>query len=159
MKRLLSALLLLSSNTLLFAQADIASLATDPKALSVAEGFNVELLYSIPKAEQGSWVTMTIDDKGRIIASDQYGSLYRVTVPAPGVKGDVKVEKIDLDIGHAQGTLYAFDSLYVAVNGKSNKGRGLYRVLDTNKDDKFDKVELLKKFAESVANMDLMLSF
>ena len=25
---------------------------------------------------------MTFDDKGRIIASDQYGSLYRVTLPA-----------------------------------------------------------------------------
>jgi len=149
MKRLFTALLLASSSTLLSAQADIASQATDPAALTVAKGFKVELLYSVPKAEQGSWVTMTIDDKGRILASDQYGAFYRVTVPAPGAKGKVKVEKIDLDIGHAQGSLYAFDSLYVVVNGKSNKGRGLYRVMDTDNDDKFDTVKLLKKFAES----------
>jgi glucose/arabinose dehydrogenase len=148
MKSLFSALLLASSSSFLSAQADIASQATDPAALTVADGFKVELLYSVPKAEQGSWVTMTIDDKGRIIASDQYGALYRVTVPAPGQQGEVAVEKIDLDIGHAQGTLYAFDSLYVVVNGKVNKGRGLYRVLDTDKDDKFDKVELLKKFTD-----------
>ena len=58
------------------------------------------------------------------------------------------LEKIDLDIGHAWGLCYAFDSLYVVVNDKKHEGRGLYRVEDTNKDDKFDKVTLLKKFQE-----------
>ena len=36
----------------------------------------------------------------------------------------------------------------MVVNDKKHEGRGLYRVEDTNKDDKFDKVTLLKKFQE-----------
>jgi len=43
---------------------------------------------------------------------------------------------------------YAFDSLYVVVNDKKHQGRGLYRIRDTDGDDQFDKVELLKKFQE-----------
>ena len=51
MKSLFSALLLASSSSFLSAQAAIASQATDPAALTVADGFKVELLYSVPKAE------------------------------------------------------------------------------------------------------------
>lgn len=125
--------------------------APDPNAanLNVADGFKVDLLYSVPKEEQGSWVSMTFDDRGRILTSDQYGGLYRLTLPPVSQSGPVKVEKIDVDMGHAQGLLYAFDSLYVVVNAEEHGGRGLYRVRDTNGDDRFDKVELLKKFEES----------
>jgi putative heme-binding domain-containing protein len=123
--------------------------ATPVESLKVLPGFKVELLHSVPKEEQGSWVSMTADDKGRLIVSDQYGPLYRVTVPPLGQAGPVQVEKINVDIGHAQGLLYAFNSLYVVVNEKAHGGRGLYRVRDTDGDDRFDKVELLKKFEES----------
>ncbi len=131
------------------AQNNSASQATPVNELKVKEGFKVELLYSVPKAEQGSWVSMCYDNKGRLIVSDQYGTLYRMAPPKPGEtlsKGDV--EKIDLDIGEAQGLLFAFDSLYVVVNGKINQGRGLYRLKDSNGDDKFDEVKLLRKFAD-----------
>ncbi len=123
--------------------------ATPVDTLFVKEGFKVELLYTVPKAGQGSWVSMCVDEQGRLIVSDQYGGLYRVTVPKPGQTKGTRVEKINVDMGHAQGLLYAFDALYVVVNDKAHGGRGLYRVRDTNGDDQFDKVELLKKFQES----------
>ncbi|NDC78764.1 MAG: hypothetical protein EBZ67_12960 [Chitinophagia bacterium] len=41
--------------------------------LRVPEGFRVERLHSPRMAGQGSWVSMTFDDKGRILASDQHG--------------------------------------------------------------------------------------
>ncbi|MCY2942355.1 MAG: c-type cytochrome, partial [Planctomycetota bacterium] len=69
--------------------------------------------------------------------------LYRITVPAPGVAGDVKVEKLDVKISSAQGLLFAFGSLYVSVNG-GGQGSGLYRLRDTNNDDQFDEVVKLK---------------
>jgi putative heme-binding domain-containing protein len=51
-------------------------------------------------------------------------------------------------MGYAQGLLYAFNSLYVMVNHNSNKdfdkNTGLYRLQDTDGDDQFDKVTLLK---------------
>jgi putative heme-binding domain-containing protein len=128
---------------------DFVSEATSPQRLVVKEGFEIERLYSVPKKDFGSWVVLCEDDKGRLIAGDQYGSLYRFDRPASGETLDDKdLEKIDLDIGHAWGLLYAFDSLYVVVNEKKHKGRGLYRIQDTNGDDKFDKVTLLKKFQE-----------
>lgn len=121
--------------------------ATDPLAMKVAKGFKVELLYSVPKDTQGSWVSMCTDPKGRLIVSDQYGALYRVTPPKVGDTGKTKVEKLKAEIGSAQGLLWAFDSLYVVVNagGKGkNRGSGLYRVTSSTRDDNLDTVELLR---------------
>ena len=126
----------------------VGSQSTPADALEVLKGFQVERLYSVPKGQQGSWVSLTEDDKGRLIASDQYGALYRVTPPRLGAPAsETFVERLDVKIGAAHGLLYAFDSLYVVVNGKSHdKGSGLYRVRDTNGDDQFDSIETLKTF-------------
>lgn len=120
--------------------------ATPIEALKVAPGFKAELLYSVPKEEQGSWVNLCVDPKGRLIVSDQYGGLFRVTPPPLG--GDpsaTRVEKVPVPLGEAQGLLWAFDSLYVVVNRGQKYDSGLYRVRDTNGDDQLDKVELLRR--------------
>jgi len=118
--------------------------ATPVERLKLLPGFKAELLYTVPGQQQGSWVALTVDDRGRLITSDQYGKLYRVTLPESGAgTGKIKVSPIDVDLGMAQGLLYAFDSLYVVVNGK---GPGLYRVTDTDGDDQFDTVKLLRAF-------------
>ena len=91
---------------------------------------------------------MCHDDKGRLILSDQDGGLYRITPPALGSKDPTRVESIDLDIGHAKGLVYAWGHLYAVTNPKAHKGRGLYLVKDTDGDDRFDEVTLLKKFPE-----------
>lgn len=116
--------------------------ATDAASLKLPAGFKAELLYTVPGPDYGSWVSLCVDGKGRLITSDQDGKLYRLTVPAIGTKGETKVETIPVDLGMAQGLCWAFDSLYVVVNGK---GSGLYKVTDTNNDDVLDKVELLRK--------------
>lgn len=117
--------------------------ATAVDAIQTLPGFQVELLYSVPKESEGSWVNMTSDNKGRLIVSDQYGALYRVT---PGKDAETtKVEKLEVPLGEAQGLLYAFDALYVVVNRGQTYESGLYRLTDTNGDDQFDKVEQLKK--------------
>lgn len=118
--------------------------ATSIDNLKVAEGFDVELLYSVPKDTQGSWVNMCVDPKGRLIVSDQYGELYRVTPPGILDARELSVEKIDVPIGEAQGLLWAFDSLYVSVNKGQKYAGGLYRVRDTDADDKLDSVEMLR---------------
>ncbi|TDU73412.1 putative heme-binding domain-containing protein [Prosthecobacter fusiformis] len=110
--------------------------------ITVPAGFKVELLYSVPKEEQGSWVALTTDDKGHLIACDQYGSIYRMAVPAIGKTELLKPEKLKLDFGKAHGLLYAFNSLYVMVN-ENGKENGLYRLKDTDGDDQYDKVEKL----------------
>ncbi len=121
--------------------------ATPANRLKVKNDFKVDLLYSVPKDTQGSWVNMAVDPKGRLIVSDQYGKLYRVTLPP--VSGPVqapKIEPIPVEIGEAQGLLWAFDSLYVVVNTGGRFASGLYRVLDTDGNDELDKVQMLRKF-------------
>lgn len=127
--------------------AQLADQATPVSAIKMAKGFKAELLYSVPKEQQGSWVAMTQDDQGRLICSDQYGALYRITPPAlDGSPSETKVEKLSIDFGHCQGLLYANGSLYGVVNDEVYQGRGLYRCKDTNGDDQFDTMELLRGF-------------
>src|SRR4051812_48114449 len=69
--------------------ADLLSVAN----IKVAKDFKIELLYTVPRQTQGSWVAMCMDPKGRLIVSDQNGGLYRVTLPDSS-GGAVKAEKI-----------------------------------------------------------------
>lgn len=131
--------------------------------LKLPDGFQAEHLYSPSENGNGSWVSMTFDNKGRIIASDQYGGLYRVVLPKQGnKKTGVSVEKLpfsfsktegnNLDtarliMGYGQGLVWAFNSLYVMVNHSGDslydKRSGLYRIEDKDGDDVFDAITLL----------------
>jgi putative heme-binding domain-containing protein len=123
-----------------------AAPSPDRGLFQLQPGFQVELLYTVPKNEQGSWVSIAFDDKGRLIASDQGNKgLYRLTLPAIGSDQPTKVEKLELNISSSQGMLYAFDSLYISVNG--GPGSGLYRARDTNGDDQYDELTKLKALA------------
>ncbi|MFN9718791.1 MAG: c-type cytochrome [Planctomycetota bacterium] len=129
-------------------------------------GFQVEKLFTVPKDELGSWVCITFDNKGRLLASDQGDrGICRITLPpvssspAPGEKlvdrpdegatAETKVERLDFSKCEvqptaAQGMLWAFDSLYFSING--GPGSGLYRARDKDGDDQFDECIRLKEF-------------
>src|SRR5437016_3113724 len=78
-----------------FAVERVVPAATPAERVKAPKDFKVELLYNVPKDTEGSWVAMCVDGKGRLIASDQYGSLYRITPPAlNGNAADTKIEKI-----------------------------------------------------------------
>jgi putative heme-binding domain-containing protein len=127
--------------------------------LKLPDGFVAELLYSPGENEQGSWVAMTFDDKGRMITSDQYGFLYRLELPPIGSDSTVKpkVEQLQIGnvadslvgMGYAQGLLYAFNSLYVVVNNDPNESfglpTGLYRIQDLDGNDQFETITQLKE--------------
>lgn len=145
-----------------FAAADDLPLATPAADLQVAEGFQVDLLYAVPKEEQGSWVGVTVDARGRLITTDQYGGLYRITLPdTSSTDATAAVEPLpitlpDTPIGAewrrdefrdsiigAHGLLYAFDSLYVMVS-ENHYRQGIWRLRDTDGDDQFDQFEHLQ---------------
>lgn len=138
----------------------------DPKVKKIVlpPDFVAEHIYSPSDNELGSWVAMTFDQKGRMITSDQFGSLYRIELPPIGSDSTVKpvIQKLDfpkvegsgkdttdktIGMGFAQGLLWAHNSLYVMVNHKANdefsKGSGLYRLQDTDNNDQFDKITQL----------------
>lgn len=122
---------------------------TGPRELfNVLPGFQVELLFTVPRETLGSWVNIATDHKGRLIVSDQGDKgLCRITPSPIGSQEPTRVERLNVMIGDkaitgAQGLLYAFDSLYVVCNG--GPGSGLYRCRDTDGDDQYDKVEKLR---------------
>ncbi len=120
--------------------------ATPADKIKIAAPFKIELLYSPSKAE-GSWVSMCVDDLGRLIACDQYDAgLYRITpggIGKPGTK--TRVQKIRVDLSGAQGLLWAQHALYVLVSKNGKHESGLYRVTDRDGDDQLDTVELLRR--------------
>lgn len=130
------------------ATEDVTGDVLPPDQVNVPAGFKVELIYNVPKAEEGSWVSMTVDPKGRILAGDQYGTIYRVTVPPVGSNDKAKVEPLGVQIGGAHGLLYAFNSLYVMINEMSappNAGRtsGIWRLMDKG-DGTFGEPQLIR---------------
>ena len=158
--------------------ADTKRSATSPEQIRLPDGFKIELLYSVPREDQGSWVAMCQDDKGRLIVSDQHGGLYRFPIPKLGERVDpASIQPITYSIvgakarksitgtdpkpltgelaklpkiGHAQGICYAFDSLYVVVSSRSSTmGCGVYRLLDTDGDDNFDKLVKIKSLGDT----------
>ena len=146
MMRFLTTLVVLSLGISVHAQS-VTDSATPIRNIKVADGFQVELLYSVPKPVQGSWVAMCHDNKGRLIVSDQFGGLYRFTPPAPGkMLKQSAIEAVPAKIRAANGLLWADGALYVGVNDYERKfPSGLYRVTDSNGDDKLDKVEHLRE--------------
>jgi hypothetical protein len=102
---------------------------------------------TVPRATQGSWVSMCVDPRGRLIVSDQFGAgLFRGTPPAIGKPAsDTRVEKLPAKISSAQGLLWAFDSLYVMVSaeGKGKTG-GLHRVTASPASGELDQVQRLR---------------
>ncbi len=129
--------------------------------------FVADHLYSPSENKLGSWVSMAFDGKGRMIVSDQYGGLYRLTIPAigeadtltteperlalPGDEWENDSTQTKIGMGYAQGLLWAHNSLYVVVNhwgdDKLEHSSGLYRLQDKDNDDQFDEITLLRSFA------------
>jgi len=121
--------------------------ATPVTHIKAAAGFKVELLYSVPSRDQGSWVNLCADNKGRIIVSDQFGGLYRLQPPPVGTAlAPESIETVPAPIRAVNGMVWAFDALYVGVNDYEQKiSSGLYRLTDSTGDDQLDKVELLRE--------------
>ncbi|MFT4690046.1 MAG: putative heme-binding domain-containing protein [Limisphaerales bacterium] len=113
----------------------------DPKNISTAPGFVVEHVHTNDKNTEGSWVSLTADPQGRFYASDQGGKgLFRITVGADGKASVANVRVKDpegrSELSGAQGLLWAFDSLWFHKSGSH-----LYRLTDSDGDDKLDKSE------------------
>lgn len=128
---------------------EIEPIAKDVQ-FNLPEGFELEDLYSPNDKDQGSWVALTEGPNQRLYACDQNGDIYHFKMPAAGEILDTSmVENVDLNIGNAHGLLWAFNSLYVAVNKRwkegVERGSGIYRLTDTNGDGDLDEVKMLLK--------------
>ncbi len=112
----------------------------------VPPGFALEDLYTPSASGHGSWVSIAEGPGQTMYACDQYGGLYRFKIPAVGAVIDsLQVDSVELNIGYAQGLLYAFNSLYVVVSraydedDQDKPTSGIYRLQDQNQDGELDK--------------------
>jgi putative heme-binding domain-containing protein len=118
------------------------NLGTPAEALQTLPDFKVERVLSADKNVNGSWISMGLDHKGRLLLGGQRGQpITRVTVKDG--KAD-KVEVLKLPVSEAMGILWAFDSLY--VNGSDGRRFGLFRLKDNDGDDQYESVEMLREW-------------
>jgi putative heme-binding domain-containing protein len=95
---------------------------TMPDAIHVAPGFKIDLVYTA-KPGQGSWASMTLDPKGRLlIGSQDISNIIRFTV-TDGKLVETKTLPGN-SVADVQGLLVLDHSLYLSGNGPG--GFGLY---------------------------------
>lgn len=113
--------------------------ATPVGSIRAHEGFEVQLLRSAQDGE-GSWISMTFDDAGRIIVGRDDRGLARLTLDPQ--TNEVTYEPLanTESLNHIRGVLYAHDSLYVCATDS----QGVYRFRDLDGDGQFEHQELLQ---------------
>lgn len=116
--------------------------ATPVRSIRVTEGFHVELLRSAQEGE-GSWISMTFDDLGRIIVGLDDRGLARLTLNQPD--GAVVFELLEQtdSLKHVRGVLYAHDSLYVSATNSQE----IYRLRDLDGNGQYEDRKLLRRLS------------
>lgn len=114
--------------------------ATPASSIRVREGFKVELLRSAQEGE-GSWISMTLDNKGRVIVGLDAQGLGRLTIDEQA--STVAFEKLEQTeaFRHVRGVLYAHESLYVGATDS----QAIFRLQDLDGDDRFESHKLLQR--------------
>ena len=118
--------------------------STAADQLSVRPGFQVERLYAAGKGE-GSWISLAEDPQGRWVIGHEDPGLVRITLKE---NGSAQVEKLEVPTSECRGLVFAHNSLYAM----GNKSFSLFRLRDTNNDDKFDKIKRIKTFPGSTGS-------
>ena len=74
-----------------------AAPATPAEQLTVLPGFRAQLLHSAT-ADEGSWICMTVDPKGRLIVSPQSDKqpLLRITLSSQGEVAKIELRRIEV---------------------------------------------------------------
>ena len=118
--------------------------ATVAAHITALPGFKVELVRSAA-ADEGSWVALAFDPRGRIVVAREDRGLLRFT---PRSDGPVRVESINTNLLECRGLLFAHGALYA----NANNSKGLYRLRDLDGDDRFEEVQLLKATSGGVGH-------
>ena len=110
-----------------------------------APGFQISLMRTA-KADEGSWISLTFDDKGRAIISREDEGLLRMTFDAKRTAVD-KVETIKVDLKECRGLVFNANDLYA----NANNSKALYRV-QLSDDAKLKSMLRLREFPGGVGH-------
>lgn len=117
-----------------------------PVSISALPGYAVEMVRAAAPGE-GSWISLAFDPQGRLVVAREDKGLLRMTLDTER-KGVAKVETINSDLLECRSLLFAHGALYVSANNSL----GIYRLKDTDGDDSYDEVKLLKKLEGGVGH-------
>ena len=106
-------------------------------SFQVPKGFNLERIYQTDESD-GSWISMTVDDRGRLIVGKESAGIMRLTLDSSF--NLLKKETINDNLKSCHGLLWSKGSLFA----NASNSKALYRLEDSNGDDQFDDVRLLK---------------
>lgn len=119
---------------------------SQPVSIRAKAGFAVDAVC-VAGPNEGSWISLAFDAKGRAVVGREDKGLLRITLPSkPGT--EAAVEAIEDSLLEPRGLLFAHGSLYV----QANNSKALYRLRDTDGDDRFDEVKLLRKMEGGVGH-------
>jgi putative heme-binding domain-containing protein len=126
--------------------ADSAGIAADDYA--TLPGFKLEMVFKADPKENGSWISLGKDSRGRLtLGGQRHQPMTRLTLDNDG--HITKAEVLKLPVSEIMGQLYVNESLYVNASGKDPSGKevfGLFRLRDPKGDGSFDSVELLREW-------------
>ena len=108
-------------------------------SFQIADGFEIDLVYSA-KPEHGSWVSMAIDDQGRILLGKEDSGILRLTIPKDDQSEPI-LETLNNKLEGIQGLLLTANGLLASAN----RSKGLFRLNRNSEDRPFGKVTLLKE--------------
>ncbi len=114
-----------------------------------APGFEISLIHSAT-ADEGSWVSMAFDPKGRLTIAREDKGLLRLTLD-DSKRVVNRVQTINDDLLECRGLLYAHGALYA----NANNSKGLYRLRhigDDHDDGILNDVQLLREFPGGVGH-------
>ena len=112
--------------------------------LILQPGFKAELLYNVPKPEQGSWVSLAVAPNGDLVAGDQGGVLWHVSLKDPAKPS---VTRIDTKAIGCHGLLFAHGALYACT---SERGKGdIWRLRDTKGDGSYAEQTMIRSLKGS----------
>jgi putative heme-binding domain-containing protein len=108
------------------------------KLSPLPQGFEIVKIRDAAASED-SWISLAIDPKGRLIISKEQKGLLRLTLSD---NGNEVVESVTIDdtLEECRGLVWHGDALYV----HANRGKALYRLRDTDGDDRPDETRLLQ---------------
>jgi len=112
--------------------------------LILAPGFKADLVHLVPRGSQGTWVSLAVAPNGDLVAGDQLGVLWRVSLADPAKP---VVTKIDTKFFGCHGLLFAHGYLYACT---SEKGKGdIWRLKDTKGDGSYAEQTMIRSLKGS----------
>ena len=131
-------------------QQNIETAKEEAPDIHIPDGFTLEELYHPSASNMGTWVSLAEGPDQTFYACDQWGKIYTFQTPPIGETLDsTLIHPLGLDFGFAHGMMWAFNSLYVAVNRHWSDdvkyGSGVYRLTDQDGDGTLDSINTLLK--------------